>query len=292
MKKFLYLLLLSLFVFTSCEQEQEIIDVSTTTDIANKKPVKIPVCHYNQGNDTWKTIYVIEKQLQKYLDNGDKRGPCGYTYVPDDGFEQILINNGWDDILDDYVLTSNITGVTNIGIDGYLDGVWIYNLIGIEDFTGLTSLIINRAGIKTLDLSNNSALVILRIDHINLLENLILPDEDSSLDRILSTRPAFCPLKSIDLSTSPLLTEVVIKFSQMSQIDFSQNPILNHLMVEGNFDFVNLKNGNNKLMLNPFPMSMFGSEACIQVDDAIWADENWNNVDQWSWNNFSEDCGY
>ena len=30
------------------------------------------------------------------------------TYIPNDVFEQYLINAGYDDVLDDYVLTSNI----------------------------------------------------------------------------------------------------------------------------------------------------------------------------------------
>ena len=33
------------------------------------------------------------------------------TYVPDDGFEQYLIDSGYDDILDDYVLTNNINSI-------------------------------------------------------------------------------------------------------------------------------------------------------------------------------------
>ena len=36
------------------------------------------------------------------------------TYVPDDNFEQALIDLGYDDTLDDYVLTANISGVTTL----------------------------------------------------------------------------------------------------------------------------------------------------------------------------------
>ena len=38
------------------------------------------------------------------------------TYVPDDNFEQALIYLGYDDILDDYVLTSNISNITNLDL--------------------------------------------------------------------------------------------------------------------------------------------------------------------------------
>jgi hypothetical protein len=38
--------------------------------------------------------------------------PITQTYVPDNNFEQALIDLGYDDTLDDYVLTANISGVT------------------------------------------------------------------------------------------------------------------------------------------------------------------------------------
>ena len=37
---------------------------------------------------------------------------CQFTYVPDDNFEQRLINLGYDFNLDDYVETSSIDTVT------------------------------------------------------------------------------------------------------------------------------------------------------------------------------------
>ena len=33
---------------------------------------------------------------------------AGYTYVPDNNFEQHLIDNGYDNFLDDYVFADNI----------------------------------------------------------------------------------------------------------------------------------------------------------------------------------------
>ena len=59
-----------------------------------------------------------------------------FTYVPDDNFEQALINLGYDNVLDDYVITANINTVTylNVSFSNIVD------LTGIEDFTALTSL--------------------------------------------------------------------------------------------------------------------------------------------------------
>ena len=49
-----------------------------------------------------------------------------------------MIDSGYDDILDDYVLTSNIVGVLSIGYEN--DQSPINDLTGIEDFTALTNL--------------------------------------------------------------------------------------------------------------------------------------------------------
>ena len=54
------------------------------------------------------------------------------TYVPDDNFEQALIDLGYDDVIDDYVLTANISGVTTLDV-GEKE---ISDLTGIEDLNG------------------------------------------------------------------------------------------------------------------------------------------------------------
>ena len=66
------------------------------------------------------------------------------TYVPDDNFEQALIDLGYDDTLDDYVLTENISGVTELDVSSEE----ISDLTGIEDFTALTALYCNAKAIN------------------------------------------------------------------------------------------------------------------------------------------------
>ena len=58
------------------------------------------------------------------------------TYVPDDNFEQALIDLSYDDALDDSVLTANISNVTNLNVNNKN----ITSLTGIEGFTSLTDL--------------------------------------------------------------------------------------------------------------------------------------------------------
>ena len=53
------------------------------------------------------------------------------TYVPDDNFEQALIDLGYDTKLDDYVLKTNIQDIINLKIDN----LNIESLEGIQDFS-------------------------------------------------------------------------------------------------------------------------------------------------------------
>jgi len=73
------------------------------------------------------------------------------TYVPDDAFEQALINLDLDDIFDDSVYTSAIDTVQVL----YLSNAGITELKGIEDFTALTDLFCHDNQLTELDLSNN-----------------------------------------------------------------------------------------------------------------------------------------
>jgi Leucine-rich repeat (LRR) protein len=76
------------------------------------------------------------------------------TYIPDDAFEQALINLDLDDIFDDSVYTSAVDTVETL----YLSNIGISDLTGIKDFIQLTDLFCNGNQIINLDLSNNSNL--------------------------------------------------------------------------------------------------------------------------------------
>ena len=77
------------------------------------------------------------------------------TYVPDNNFEQALINLSLDDIWDDSVVTSAIDTLTEL----YLAGKNISSLKGIEDFVQLRHLFCSDNQIVTLDLRDNINLI-------------------------------------------------------------------------------------------------------------------------------------
>ena len=76
------------------------------------------------------------------------------TYIPDDTFEQVLINLNLDDFFDDSVYTSAIDTVKVL----YLSNEGITDLTGIENFVLLSELYCNDNQITYLDLSDNSNL--------------------------------------------------------------------------------------------------------------------------------------
>jgi len=126
------------------------------------------VCHIDSTTGTRTTISVRWFEKSKHLDHGDFQGTCEElrTYVPDDEFENALIFWGYDDVMDDYVLTANINTVENLffGEPGFFpefEEVWndVDDWTGIEGFMALKNLTIYHHPTNNLDLSNNIALV-------------------------------------------------------------------------------------------------------------------------------------
>nr|WP_321227190.1 PKD domain-containing protein [uncultured Psychroserpens sp.] len=120
---------------------------------------------------------------------------CGTTSVPDDNFEQRLIDLGYDSgPLNDYVYTSNIN--TRTSLDVY--GQNIVDLTGIEDFTALTYLVCGNNQIESLDVSQNLALTNL-FAYNNQLKNVNLGSNTN-----------FIPIFGLDLNGNTDLTCITV----------------------------------------------------------------------------------
>ena len=114
------------------------------------------------------------------------------TYVPDDKFEQALIDLGYDTTLDDSVLTANISGVTNLDVSEKE----ISDLTGIEAFSALTSLECWSNKITSLDMTANTALT-----NLNCWNN---------------------KLTSLDVSKNTALDYLSLYKNQLTSLDLSQ----------------------------------------------------------------------
>jgi len=234
------------------------------------------------------------------------------TYVPDDIFEQKLIDFGYDDVLDDYVLTANINSIQSLNIGNQQ----ISDLTGIKDFVALTELYCYNNQLSSLDVSNNTVLTTLycsgnNLTFLDISQNLALTtlfcfeNQLNSLDVSLNTDltrlqcgsnlltsldtsqnsalvELNCgnnPLTSIDVSFNTALTDLLCQNTIITSLDLSQNINLSSLYcIDNQLTSLDVKNDNNANITffnaknNPFL-------TCIFVDDATYSTENWTLID-------------
>ena len=217
------------------------------------------------------------------------------TYVPDDNFEQALINQGYDTVLDNYVLTANIRNITNLDVSysrfHLIDGIefGIRDLTGIEDFIALEDLYCNNNNIQNLDLRFNV-----------LLENLYCEVNDLtslSVSSNLELKNLNCrdnELTSLNVFNNNKLAFLYCYNNEITSLNLENNTNLFRLRCgDNNLTYLNVKNGNNT---NMYSDSLFGFEAvnnpnllCIQVDNVSYSEANWTHIDNQSF--FSRNCG-
>lgn len=158
------------------------------------------------------------------------------TYVPDDNFEEALIEMGLDDVMDDYVLTNNISSITIVD----LNDRGIIETTGIEDFISLDNLNFENNRIKSIDLFKNT-----NLKEANFSRNLI-EEIDISENRLLEKLNLNSNLLSeIELSYNPRLKIIDISDNDFESIDISSlNPT--------NLNLSNNRVGNIELTNNEF----------------------------------------
>lgn len=226
------------------------------------------------------------------------------TAIPDPNFEQVLINLGYDAVLDGQVLTANINNVTSLN----LNFKNISDLTGIEDFTALRNLDCSVTPLAYMNLTQNLNLEYLscynnQLTSIDLSQNLALNWLDIS-DNLLTT---------LDVSQNTNLVEFRCYNNQISSLDVSQNTKLKNLRfqnnrVTGTMDLsqhsflnyldcrnnklysLNVKNGNNIYFYAAgFNVNNNPNLTCIEVDDSTWAANNWSShIDSIA--SFSNNC--
>ena len=147
------------------------------------------------------------------------------TYVPDDWFEQKLIDLGYDNVMDDYVQTSNISGVTslNLVVENFNETPTT-DLTGIEDFISLTYLGISgvfHPPYVNINLSQMEDLTEFYIwgrhDNLVFSNNLLLEKVTIRINSETPEPPFY------DFSNNLLLRELNMESVDVSGINISQN---------------------------------------------------------------------
>ena len=116
-----------------------------------------------------------------------------YTTIPDQNFEQALIDLGYDNVLDGQILTSNISSLNYLNISN----LNIQSLTGIEDFITLTNL----------NCSDN------QIDSLNLINNTILSSLECGDNQLIS----------LVINNNVTLNYLSCSNNQLTNLDISQN---------------------------------------------------------------------
>ncbi|MBC8755841.1 hypothetical protein H2O64_14280 [Kordia sp. YSTF-M3] len=227
-----------------------------------------------------------------------------YTYVPDDNFEQALIDLGYDTSLDDYVLTANINTVGSLTISSRN----ITDLTGIEGFTALTFLSCSNNMLTTIDITNNSMLGYFycknnQLTTIDVSQNPVLETfwcYENSLTSIDVTqnsilRSFLCfdnELTSIDVTQNLSLRSIAFGENPIEHLDLSNNSQLTSINASGgSLSSLDLRNGNNvniNFNLAGFDVTNNPNLSCVDVDDAAYSTANWTSIDPGL--TFSENC--
>ena len=223
----------------------------------------------------------------------------GFTYIPDDEFEQKMIDLELDDLLDNYVLTSNINGITYLDLS-YLP---ITDLTGIEDFSQLETLICSGTLVTELDVSNNLSLTVLEcnfgdLTNLNVSNNTSLLHLEcggnnlSELDvsNNVNLTHLTCSennLSELNLSSNLQLEGLWCEFNNLYQLDVSNNTVLSYLFCnDNNLSQLDLLNNLNLTYL----FCQNNNFTCVQIWDPVYAEENENFFNGgMSW---SLDCDY
>ncbi|MDC0202008.1 hypothetical protein OAJ56_02070 [Flavobacteriales bacterium] len=180
-----------------------------------------------------KEVQIIDKELQ--------------TYVPDDNFEQALIDLGYDNILDNYVTTDSIYSIDSLRLFNNN----ISDLTGIQDFISLTKLECSFNSITELDISKNINLTYLvvmgcyKLKSLDISQNISLTELHCVMNRLtnldvsnnINLNILHCyenQLTSLDVSNNTSLTSLACRDNQLTSLDVSNNPVLEELYCGGN----------------------------------------------------------
>ena len=174
------------------------------------------------------------------------------TYIPDDVFEQYLITysnpidgQAIDDVMDNYVLTSRISNLTNLDLSNQSwsnVNDYVYDLTGIEDFVSLEHLDVSFNQIsQSFDLSELE-----NLETLNVTANLLDDLDVSANNKLKFLHINNNNISSINLNENNMLIEFTAFNNNLSSIDLSNNSNLTLLSINSNnLTSVQLNNNPN-----------------------------------------------
>ena len=142
------------------------------------------------------------------------------TFIPDSIFEEHLINLGYDNLHNGWVLTDSVSSIDTLIISGY-PNFEISDLSGIEDFYNLQYLDCSKNNIDTLNINTNTTLKYLDCYDASISELII-----DNLNSLSTLDFSFNNLTNVNLSGNPGLTHLNCIRNQLSNLNLSNNTFL------------------------------------------------------------------
>ena len=188
---------------------------------------------FDARNNATLTCIAVDDQLQ--IGTGwEKDGGATYedncnpasTFIPDDSFEQALIDQGIDvGPLDNYVATTAISSLLFLDISG----LGIRDLTGIEGFADLDTLDCSSNQLFTIDVSQNIAL-----SNLSCFSNFLSELDVSSNTNLISLNAGNNRLSAVDVSSNTDLESMIVGSNFLTEIDVNMNSALRILNVNSN----------------------------------------------------------
>ena len=148
------------------------------------------------------------------------------TFIPDDNFEQALIDLGFDSgPLDDFIPTSTVLGITYLDIHQKN----ISDLTGIEDFINLTYLNCDENNLTSLDVTKNTKLIqfYCRFNQLTTID----VTKNTALDIFWCESNQ---LTGLDITKNTSLISLVCRDNPLNNLDVTKNTRLNVLSCQNN----------------------------------------------------------
>lgn len=209
------------------------------------------------------------------------------TYLPDDQFEQSLIDLGIDNLLDDYVSTNAIKAITELN----LSNQGIKNLTGIENFTSLRRLFANYNLIESINLKKLTNLEIIDLANNRLRGYIDLSNMPSLFAVALACNngcsqgdPNEVGIEELNISGSNNLFALAIESNDIGFLDLGQKSNLEFLNIKDNsFNGLYIAENSNLNWLNatgnPELRCILANEE--QINRAIDCNDSPDNESLW-----------
>lgn len=270
---------------------------------------------YTQIPDEYFEIALLDLGVDDVFDHQVLTENIAHITELDVSSSNIQDLTGIEDFLALEVLEASANNLTHLDLSNNLElrvlhlAINQLNSLDISNNSKLEYLRVHTNQLTVLDVSQNPLLYYLScgwnlLDELDISQNPLmysLSCQENLLSEInISHSPvlnnlilSYNEITNLDLSNNPELVQVSVSNNNLTNLDISQNPLVKYLFCNyNNLTSLNLKSRNNIQHFSFVSTNNVNLE-CIEVDDAVFANANWNNSETIdSWSSFSEDCNY